>query len=208
MSAPILDPAAPPQTAAPVPRWHLHRRLYNWMLSFAHSPYATPALFMFSVTEAIFFPVPPFVLQVPLTIERREQAWWYAGISTAGSILGGLIGYALGGLFHGLAVWLFTEPRLHTIDPYMRNVWLLTAGVLAVHPFKLFTIAAGALQAPLLPFIIASAIGRAALFFGIGALVWAFGPPIRVFIDRYFNLLTVALGVLIVGVVVAVKFWH
>ena len=178
------------------------------MLSFAHSPYATPALFLFSLTEAIFFPVPPFVLQVPLTIERRERAWRYAGVCTVGSVVGGMIGYAIGLLFHGLAVWLFGEQRLHAIDPYTRNVWLLTAGVIAVHPFKLFTIAAGAVRAPIPEFLVAAAVGRAALFFTIAALVWAFGPPIRVFIDKYFNLLTVALGVLIIGAVLAVKFWH
>jgi membrane protein YqaA with SNARE-associated domain len=148
------------------------------------------------------------VLQVPLTIERRERAWWYAGVCTAGSIVGGVIGYAIGMLFHGVAVWLFTENGLHKIDPYTRNMWLLTAGVLAVHPFKLFTIAAGAVRAPIPEFLVAAAVGRAALFFGIGALVWAFGPPIRVFIDKYFNLLTIALGVLIVGAVLAIKFWH
>lgn len=197
-------PAAPTPTAH-VPRWAWHRRMYDWMLTFAHSPYASGALFLFSFTEAIFFPIPPFVLQIPLTLERRGRAWWYASVCSAASVLGGVVGYGLGWQFHGLATSLFSENALRQIEQYSGDVWLLSAGVIAVHPFKLFTIAAGFVQAPFWAFVIASIIGRSALFFGIGLLLWLFGPPIRTFIDRYFNLLTIAFGVLIIALVVAVK---
>lgn len=206
------EPAARPGTpepvgvrGRPVPRWALHRRLYDWMLSFSHSRYATLALAIFSFAEAIFFPIPPFVLQIPLSLERQSRTWYYALVCTVASVGGGIGGYALGGAFHGVAIWLFGEAKLHQLEQWTGNVWLLTAGAVAIHPFKLYTIAAGFLTVPMGSFVLAATIGRAALFFGIGALLWFFGAPVRTFIDRYFNLLTVALGALIVGVVVLAK---
>ena len=89
----MTEPATPPvSTPAPAPAvtwWHYHRRLYNWMLSFAHRPAASLALFMFSLVEAIFFPPPPDVLMIPMMLERPRRAWFYAGVCTAGSIVGG-----------------------------------------------------------------------------------------------------------------------
>ena len=196
-------PSAAP--AKPVTWWHYHRRLYDWMLTFAHSPYATVALAAFSFCEAIFFPVPPFVLQIPLTLERRNRAWFYAAVTTLSSVAGGLGGYALGWGFHGLATKLFSENAIHKLDEYTANIALLSAAAIVIHPFKLFTVAAGFLSVNLASFVIASLIGRSVLFFLIGALLWFFGPPVRTFIDRYFNLLTIAFGLLIIGVVVAAK---
>lgn len=204
----VKPPATTPVEGAPprsVSRWALHRRLYDWMLSFAHSRYATLALAVFSFTEAIFFPIPPFVLQIPLSLERQSRTWFYAVVCTVASVAGGVGGYLVGGAFHGVALWLFGDEKLHQLEQWTGNVWLLTAGAIAIHPFKLYTIAAGFLAVPLGSFIVASAIGRAALFLGIGALLWFFGAPVRTLIDRYFNLLSVALGVLIIGVVVLAK---
>jgi membrane protein YqaA with SNARE-associated domain len=175
------------------------------MLSFSHSPWGTVALGVFSFCEAIFFPIPPFVLQIPMTLERRSRAWYYAGVTTACSVLGGLCGYGVGATFHGVAIWLFGEDKLHRLDPYLANPWILTGAAIAIHPYKLFTIAAGFIPAPLLSFVIASIIGRSVLFFGIGALLWFFGPPVRRLIDKYFNLLSVALGAAIIGVIVLAK---
>jgi membrane protein YqaA with SNARE-associated domain len=129
--------------AAKVPRWHWHRRMYDWMLSFSHTPYATWALAAFSFCEAIFFPIPPFVLQIPLTLERRERAWYYAAVTTAASVVGGVVGFSLGASFHGLATRLFSEEAIHQLDKYTGNLWLLIGAAIAVHPFKLFAIAAG-----------------------------------------------------------------
>ncbi len=196
-------PAAP--TARSVPRWAWHRRLYDWMLSFAHSRYATLALFLFSFTEAIFFPIPPIVLQVPLSLERRRLCWRYALVCTAASVLGGVVGYGIGWTFHGLATSVFGQTSLEAVREWSANVWLLSAGVIAVHPFKLFTIAAGFLEIPMVSFLIASLVGRAALFYAVAVMLWFFGPPVRVFIEKYFNLLTIAFGVLIIGLIVLIK---
>src|SRR6185295_17216346 len=92
--APPATQPAPPKRH--VPDWHLHRRLYDWMLSFAHKPGSTWALFWFSFAEASFFPIPPDVLMVPMCLERRERTWFYTAVATVGSVLGGLAGYAIG----------------------------------------------------------------------------------------------------------------
>jgi membrane protein YqaA with SNARE-associated domain len=214
--APMTAPLpSPPQTpggppAPLVPRWHLLRRLYDWMMGFAHSPYATVALCLFSFTEAIFFPIPPFVLQIPLTLERRTKTWYYALITTVSSVLGGMVGYALGWLFQDQTRrainWLFGEAALPHAEPYLRDLWVLTIGAIAVHPFKLFTIAAGLLDAPFWQFVIASIVGRAFLFFAIAVMLWFFGPPVRRFVEKYFNILTIVFGALLLAIVVAVKF--
>ncbi len=205
------DPVAP--GARSVPRWAWHRRLYDWMLSFAHSRYATLALFLFSFTEAIFFPIPPIVLQVPLSLERRRLCWRYAFVCTIASVLGGVVGYGFGWVFHeparDLASAIFgqaaVEAAFEEVRRWSANVWLLSAGVIAVHPFKLFTVTAGILEIPMVSFLIASLVGRAALFYAVGAMLWFFGAPVRVFIEKYFNLLTIAFGVLIIGLIVLIK---
>jgi membrane protein YqaA with SNARE-associated domain len=205
MPEPVETQTAQPQVIPPampkVPRWHYHRRMYDWMLGFAHTRHATATLFTFAFVEAVFFPVPPFVLQVPMTLERRERAWRYALISTIGSVVGGMLGYLIGLLFHGFALRLFGEEKLHLLEKYTSNTVLLTGGVIAIHPYKLFTIAAGFLKVPLASFVVASIVGRGILFFAIAALLYLFGPPVRVFIDKYFNILTIAFGLLIIAAI-------
>jgi membrane protein YqaA with SNARE-associated domain len=126
-------------------------------------------------------------------------------VTTVSSVLGGAGGYVLGATFHGLATRLFSESALHKLDEWTASLALLTGAAVAIHPYKLFTIAAGFLAVPFRSFMIASLVGRSVLFFSIGAALWLFGPPVRVFIDRYFNILSVAFGVLIIGIVVAAK---
>lgn len=201
--------AGEPAPGAATPRWALHRRLYDWMLSFAHTRYATAALAVFSFCEAIFFPIPPLVLQIPLTLERRGRAWWYAGVSTAASIAGGVVGYYVGALFaevvRGWFPGVFSEEKLAHVKEFTGNLWLLTAGAIAIHPYKLYTIAAGMLSVPMGMFILASIVGRSVLFFGVGALLWWFGAPVKAFIERYFTLITVLFGLFLVGLVVLAR---
>jgi membrane protein YqaA with SNARE-associated domain len=180
------------------------------MLSFANSRYATLALFLFSFTEAIFFPIPPLVLQIPLSLERRSRTWWYAFVTTLASVLGGVVGYELGALATAtMQSWfpgLFSEAHMAHVREWTGSLAVLTGGAIAVHPFKLYTIALGILHADFVHFMIAATIGRGVLFFGVAVLLWFFGPPVRTFIERYFNLLTIVLGVVIIGLVVLAKF--
>jgi membrane protein YqaA with SNARE-associated domain len=208
--APPAPPAPPPPAPKPVPRWALHRRLYDWTAHLANTRHATWLLALVSFCEAIFFPIPPLVMQVPMTLERRRRAWFYATVLTATSVLGGIAGFYLGHFaseplkraFPGL----LSPEHLEQVRHWTDNLGVLTAGAIAVHPYKLYTIALGILgTTDLAHFIIASLIGRALLFYGVAALLYAFGPPIKHFIDRYFNLLTILLGVALLAFVLWTK---
>lgn len=201
-----MDTPAP----RPVSRFALHRRLYDWMLSFADSRFGMPALFIFSVCESVFFPVPSLALQIPMTLQRKDKAWWHAGVNLAGSLVGGAAGYVAGIFcFDLLKHWLpALEQKQAQFQPYADHPGLLIGGALAIHPFKIFTILAGALQANLPGFFLAILLGRGILFFGVAGLLFKFGAPVRVFIDRWFNWICLALGLLLAALVLLPKLMH
>lgn len=182
------------------------RRLYDWTLGWADRPGGVWALFWLSFAESSFFPIPPDVLLMALSLGRPKKALWFATVTTAGSVLGGVAGYFIGvGLFEqiGQPVLEFygaTDKFVHVGELFRDNMAaaILTAGFTPV-PYKVFTIAAGAFSIPLLPFIILSAISRGGRFFLVAGLIRMFGPPIKSFIDRYFNILTVVFMVLLIG---------
>lgn len=190
------------------------RRLYDWVLGWADRPGGTWALLGISLAEASFFPIPPDVLLIPLALGKPRKAWFFAFVCTAGSVLGAVIGYLIGSL-------LFTsigQPILDlygAVDQYdelgrMYNdnlvVTLGTAGFTPI-PFKVFTIAAGAFGVAFVPFVLVSAISRAGRFFLVAGLIRLFGESIREFIDRWFNLLSILLVVLIVAGFLAIRFF-
>ena len=197
----------------PVPAWHLHRRLYDWTLSFAYKPGATWALFWFSFAEASFFPIPPDVLMVPLALERREKTWFYTFIATLGSVVGGLGGYVIGmaarhfDWIYKALVWMFTEEGVNSAEKRLPTLWVLTVATIIFHPYKLLTIAAGYFSTSLATFVLASILGRAARFALVGAVVYWFGPAVKQKIDKYFHALSITLLLLIVGAVVFVRIY-
>lgn len=206
------DPAAP---SRPVPRWAIHRRLYDWVLSLAHHKHGTWALFLLSFAESSFFPVPPDVLQIALTLEKRERAWYFATVSTIASVLGGLLGYLIGWGF-----WEATQDLFYRYVPGFTpqvydkvhglyeqwNFWIVFAAAFTPIPYKVFTIAGGVFGVFLPMFVVASFVGRGARFFIVAALLWKFGPPVKGFIDRWFNLLCIVFTVLVVGGFAVLKF--
>lgn len=207
------DTAAPqPMQPAILPRWHVHRRLYDWVLSLAHHRHATAALFVVSFAESSFFPVPPDVLQIALTLERRSRAWWYATVSTVASVLGGVSGWVIGfALWAVVSEWFFrfvpgvTPDNFALVERKFHENAFLTVFTAAFTPipYKVFTIAAGVFHVSLWMLIVGSIVGRGGRFFAVAALIYVFGPPVKKFIEKYFNLLTLALvGLLVIGVVV------
>jgi membrane protein YqaA with SNARE-associated domain len=203
--------AAQPAPAGPlVPRWAVHRRLYDWMLSFASSRYASFALFLFSFCESIFVPIPPDVLQVPLTLERRDRAWYYATVNTLGSVVGGVVafglGYWMGPAVQKLFAWihLASPADWEKLADWTNSLWVLIIGAILFHPYKVYTIGCGILDhtehgVSLYAFVIASLIGRGLRFFAVAALLWFFGPPVKALIERYFHAFSLALAVLIIA---------
>lgn len=205
---PAAEPAADAAGRKAVPRWHLHRRLYDWVLSLAHHRHATTSLFALSFAESSFFPIPPDVLQIALTIERRDKAWWFAGVSTVGSVLGGMAGYLIGMWgWEALGPFFFEHVPgfTHEHFEYVRGKYeafalltILTAAFTPI-PYKVFTITAGVFGVPWWALIVGSLVGRAGRFYLVGAIMWRFGPPAKRFVDRYFNWLTLAFMLLVIA---------
>lgn len=191
-----------------MPRWAVHRRMYDWVLSLAHHRHSTTALFLLSFAESSFFPIPPDVLQVALTLERRSRAFFYAAVSTVASVVGGVVGWLIGwGLWTLVADVFFRYVPGFTVDNFRLvqhrfddNAFLaiFTAAFTPI-PYKVFTIAAGVFEISIPTLIVASILGRGARFFAVGAVFYIFGPPARRFIERYFNLLTILFTVLLIG---------
>ncbi len=192
------------------------RRLYNWTLGWSDRPGGTWALFGVSFAESSFFPIPPDLLLMALNIGRPKRSFWFAAVCTVGSTLGAIAGYYIGLLLFdqvGRPVLEFygaTDSFDRVGNLYRENLVLaLGSAAFTPIPFKVFTIAGGAFQVPLLPFAITALFGRAARFFLVSALVYVFGPTIKAFIDKYFNILSIVfLVVLVLGFVVVRTFLH
>lgn len=189
--------------------------LYDMTLRWSAHRHAPRYLGLLSFAESSCFPIPPDVMLIPMTLARPERAWRLAALTTVTSVLGGLLGYLLG---H----FLFTviEPLLHRLnywDNYLIVVgWFQDWGFWAVFlagfspiPYKLFTIAAGAIAMPLLPFVLASLCGRGARFYLVAGLIRWFGAPmeasIRVHVERLGWLMVV---LLVAGYFVYRSFGH
>jgi membrane protein YqaA with SNARE-associated domain len=207
-----VEPSAPSGNS--VPRWAVHRRLYDWCLSLAGHRHATLALFLVSFAESSFFPIPPDVLQIAMTLRHRSRAWYYAGVSTLASVLGGVAGWLIGwGLWHLVGGLFFryvpgvTEERFTFVQTkYAEHAFLtvFTAAFTPI-PYKVFTIAGGVAEISLLVLIAASILGRGGRFFAIAALLWWLGPSVKHWVERYFNLVTLVVTAVIVVVVVTVS---
>lgn len=189
------------------------RRLYDWVLSWAHKKYSSAALFILSFAEASFFPVPPDVLQMALSVSRPKKSFFYALISSIGSVLGGIFGYFIGlFLFDIIGIFIINtlgyQAQFQTVGNLYKSyafLAILTAAFTPI-PYKVFTIAAGFWQVGLLPLITASILGRSARFFLVASLIYLFGPKIKEFIDKYFNLLTITFFALVIIGFIAIKY--
>jgi membrane protein YqaA with SNARE-associated domain len=189
------------------------RRLYDWMMRLASSDRAPWALGVVSFSESSSFPIPPDVMQIPMVLSRREKAWWYATIATVTSVLGGILGYAIGYYAYqaiGLPILEFYG-KAHALDSFIQFVHeygvpaIIVKGATPI-PFKVVTIAAGVAQMAFVPFILASIVARSMRFFLVAGLLYFFGDPIREFIERRLTLVTTVFVVLLVGGFVAVKY--
>lgn len=197
-----------------VPGWHIHRRLYNWVLHWADTPFGALALFLLAMAESSVFPVPPDVLLVALVLGARKRWWWFAMLCTVGSVVGGGIGYAIGSSLMDtlgqriIEFYHAQDAYAHVQELYLRfDYWIVFAAAFTPIPYKVFTITSGAMEMNLLGFGFASFVGRGARFFIVAGLLYAFGPPIKRLIDRYFNLLCMAFVILLVGGFVVVGYF-
>jgi membrane protein YqaA with SNARE-associated domain len=182
------------------------RRLYSWVLHWAETPYGSWALFVLAFCESSFFPVPPDVLLIALAVSIPKKSFKYALICTAGSLIGGCLGYLIGWQFMitvGEKIIQFyglTHKMQYIKNLYMQyDAWAIGIAGFTPIPYKVFTISAGAFDINFTVFLVASAISRAARFFLVGWLICIFGPKIKTFIEKYFNLLAIAFVILLVA---------
>jgi membrane protein YqaA with SNARE-associated domain len=189
------------------------RRLYDWTLSLAARPSAPYALGTVSFAESSFFPVPPDVMLIPMALSRPDRAWFYAAVCTITSVVGGLLGYAIGALLYdSVGAWLFrvyglTEGAEAFRQSYAQyGHWIILLKGLTPIPYKLVTITSGFASYDLFWFVVLSIITRGGRFFFLAALLGRFGPFIRDILDRHFNKVMAVLGATIVGGFVAFRY--
>ena len=193
----------------------LVRRLYDWVLHWAKTPFGGAALFLNSFAESSFFPIPPDPLLIALCIGEPRKSLRFAFWCSLASVLGGAAGYwigatvweAVGNYFFRYVPSFTPEAFAHVANLYDEyNFWVVfTAGFTPI-PYKLITIGAGVFNVNFAIFFLASILSRSARFFLVAALIRRFGPQIKDFIDRYFNLLSILFMVLLIGGFVLFKY--
>lgn len=189
------------------------KKFYDWMMRAASDKSAPYALGAVSFIESSFFPIPPDVMLIPMVLSNREKAWWYATIATVTSVLGGLLGYAIGYYAYeaiGMPILKFYGKE-HALDSFIQFVHeygvpaIIIKGATPI-PFKVVTIAAGVAKMDLIAFIGASIVARSMRFFLVAGLLYFFGQPIKDFIERRLTLVTTVFVVVLVSGFVAVKY--
>ncbi len=188
------------------------RKLYDWVIAYSAKPSAPWALGIVAFAESSIFPVPPDVLQVPMTLARPEMAWRYALIATLSSVAGGLLGYAIGSLLYDSVGKFLIDLYGYgdKVDSFRAAYahyghWVILLKGLTPIPFKLVTITSGFANYNLFWFVVLSFITRGARFFILAAILHYYGPTAREFIERRLGLVTLGLlAVVVIGLVVAV----
>jgi len=181
------------------------RRLYDWTMSHASGPHAWWALAVFSFAEASFFPIPPDVLLAPMVLADRRRAFHLAAWCTFFSVLGGLFGYVIGSvLYDSVGHWLIQfygyGDRLEAFRAaYAKMGWLILFQGFTPIPFKLVTISAGFARYDLARFVLLCAVTRGSRFTLEAALLYWLGEPVREFIEKRLEMVTVGFLLLVVA---------
>lgn len=189
------------------------RRLYDWTMRLSDHPRAMWALAVVAFLESSVFPIPPDVIMIPMILARPHRAWAIAGVALIASVLGGMLGYAIGALAYeqigqpilqamgkGDAMEAFNE-RFNDF-----GFWsVLTAGM-TPFPYKVITIMSGWTGMPFGTFVATSILARGLRFFIVAALLRKYGAPIRDFIERRLGLMFALFVIILVGGFYAVRF--
>jgi membrane protein YqaA with SNARE-associated domain len=188
------------------------RKLYDWVLGLAASPRAPYALAAVSFAESSFFPVPPDVMLAPMVAARPNRAFVFAAICTAGSVVGGMLGYAIG---------MFLDPVAHALLAFMGHpqgaaefqAWFAKWGLgvillkgLTPIPYKLITISAGLAHFDFFTFLWASVVTRGARFFLEALVLKFYGPAILAEVEKRLTFYALLLLAVLIGAVVLLKF--
>ena len=172
----------------------------NWVVSWAYTPYGVLALFLNAFAESSFFPVPPDLLLIGLSLLRPQWALGYAAICSVGSVLGGVFGYFLG-LKGGrpLLQRLVSEDRIRVVERYYQEYDLWAVGIAGFTPlpYKAFTISAGVFRLDVKRFIFISLVSRSARFFLVGLMICLFGETVKFYLSKYLDIFSIVFVVLL-----------
>ena len=180
---------------------------YDLCLKWARHRHAEKYLAGLSCSESMFFPIPPDVMLAPMALSQPTKAWRFALITTVASVIGGVMGYFLGyfafeSFIQPLVIDMGYQDKLAKATLWFEDygVWVVFLAGFSPIPYKVFTITAGFMQMALIPFIIASAVGRGLRFFLVAALMKYGGPMMETKLKKYIEILgwgTVALAVIL-----------
>jgi membrane protein YqaA with SNARE-associated domain len=179
------------------------KKLSNWVLNWAHTPFAPIALLILAFSESVFFPIPPDLLLIVLVLGYRTRAFKYVIYCTMGSVSGALVGYCLGHFMwinsSGNFTWfadlffqnlpgVFTDLFVRIKELYGKwDFWIIFTGGFTPIPYKIFTITAGVFDISLVMFFLSSIISRGLRYAIIAFVLWKFGPAIKLFIEKYYK---------------------
>jgi len=199
------------------------KKIYKWVLSLSTRKNSYYSISLLSFSESFFFPIPPDVLLIPCCLINRRKSFYYAFLCSISSVFGGIIGYYIGKMlwwdvpgieYSSLANLFFDFVPGLTVDSFNNikslyddwDFWIVfTAGFTPI-PFKLITISSGTFNINFFMFIIASIVSRSARFFLLATLIWIFGEKIRLYIEKYFNILAFLFTLFLIGGFVIIKF--
>src|ERR671935_2080759 len=167
------------------------KRIYDWCIDAADKPYALWILAAVSFAESSFFPVPPDIMLLPMSLARPKRAWWFATVCTIASVTGGVLGYAIGALLYdSIGHWLITLYGLtDKVDAFRASyaewgaVIILVKGLTPI-PYKLVTITSGFAGYNIWLFILCSIVARGGRFFIVAVLLNRYGDLIRSELER------------------------
>ena len=187
------------------------RKLYDWVFELARSRHATPALAVVSFAESSVFPIPPDVMLGPMILARPDRAYFYATVCTVASVLGGILGYAIGFFLTDIGMmilaWLGKADTFEASKAMFQEygAWVILVKGLTPIPFKLITIASGVFQFNFLLFVVLCAITRGGRFFAEAWVLKTWGPAVLEVVEKRLALATVAVLVVLVGAFFAIK---
>ena len=190
----------------------IFRKLYNWTLEKSSQKGAPFFLGIISFAESSFFPIPPDIILIPMILAKRTKAYFFALICTMSSVAGGILGYLIGLIiFNSIGIFVVNFYNLaESVDDFksyydLYGAWIVIIAGFTPFPFKAITIASGLFQLNFIIFILCALLSRGARFYLIALLLYLFGEKIKIFIDKYFNILTILFLLLFLGSFLLIK---
>lgn len=189
------------------------KKIYQWMTDAVTKKNALWILAVISFVESSFFPIPPDIMLIPMVIAAPKNAWKIAGVATIASVIGGYLGYIIGFYGYDLIAHPLLEfygylDKFEIFKQYYNEygAWIVFGAGITPFPYKVITIASGAVGLDLVVFGLASIAARGLRFYIVAGLLYCFGAPIKSFIEKHLGLLTIVFFVLLIAGFVLIKY--